>query len=174
MEDKKQDNRPSAIPGMSFNAPVTFNAPMFDIHDNTNVYINTAPDEQAGRRTVSTPAPSPVADTKVFEALGALLETADEQGRPIFCEKGQWYAVYRVLSELMGYPKEMRDFCNAMIAMGMDKASPAISYESIKKIPQNVHLPSAKVTLWSTYLSRADEKMRKQIVVAMELMKKLE
>lgn len=28
-------------PGMSFNAPVTFNAPMFDIHDNENVYINS-------------------------------------------------------------------------------------------------------------------------------------
>lgn len=60
MEDKKQDNRPAAMPGMSFNAPVTFNAPMFDIHDNTNVYINTAPDEQAGRRTASTPAPLPL------------------------------------------------------------------------------------------------------------------
>lgn len=175
MEDKKQDNRPGGIPGMSFNAPVTFNAPMFDIHDNTNVYINASPDEQGGSRTPApTSASSPVGDTKVFEALGALLEATDEQGRPIFTEKGQWYAVYRVLSEQMGYPKEMRDFCNAMTGMGMDKVCPAISYESIKKIPQNVHLPSSKVTLWSTYLARADEKMRKQIVVAMELMKRLE
>lgn len=34
------DNRLERVPGMSFNAPVTFNAPMFDIHDNTHVYIN--------------------------------------------------------------------------------------------------------------------------------------
>ena len=35
----KEDTH-KGLPGMSFNAPVTFNAPMFDIHDNTNVYIN--------------------------------------------------------------------------------------------------------------------------------------
>lgn len=173
MEDKKQDNQRGGIPGMSFNAPVTFNAPMFDIHDNTNVYINAGPDEQGGSQNAPTPTPSPVGDKEVLEALCSLLEATDEQGRPLFTEKGQWYAVYRVLSEQMGYPKEMRDFCNAMIGMGMDKVCPAVSYESIKKIPQNVHLPSAKVALWSTYLSRADEKTRKQIVVAMELMKRL-
>ena len=149
---------------MSFNAPVTFNAPMFDIHDNTNVYINAGPDGQAAGG----------GGKEVIDAIDALLEATDAEGRPVFTEKGQWYAVYRVLSEQMGYPKEMRDFCNAMIDLGMDKVCPAISYESIKKIPQNVHLPSSKAALWGTYLARADEKMRKQIVVAIELMKRLE
>ena len=42
-------------PGMSFNAPVTFNAPMFDIHDNENVYINSG-DKKSDRGQAS-PAP---------------------------------------------------------------------------------------------------------------------
>lgn len=36
-----EEDTQKGIPGMSFNAPVTFNAPMFDIHDNENVYINS-------------------------------------------------------------------------------------------------------------------------------------
>lgn len=58
MEDKKQNSRSGGIPGMSFNAPVTFNAPMFDIHDNTNVYINTGEgggQETKGRERVRVP-----------------------------------------------------------------------------------------------------------------------
>ena len=166
MKDDQQDiNRKNSIPGMSFNAPVTFNAPMFDIHDNTNVYINTAPERAEAR---------PAAGDEVAGLLGALLEAVDEEGGRIFTEKGQWYAVYRVLSECMGYPKEMRTFCRLMAGMGMDRATPSVSYESIKKIPQAVHLPSAKVSLWPAYLDRADEKARKQIVVASWLMGRLE
>ena len=42
-------------PGMSFNAPVTFNAPMFDIHDNENVYINSG--DKKNDRGQASPAP---------------------------------------------------------------------------------------------------------------------
>ncbi|MBP3517664.1 MAG: hypothetical protein J6K31_04515 [Parabacteroides sp.] len=50
-DKKQQDSRPAGgIPGMSFNAPVTFNAPMFDIHDNTNVYINAGEKSDEGGR----------------------------------------------------------------------------------------------------------------------------
>lgn len=45
--DQQDTDRRDSIPGMSFNAPVTFNAPMFDIHDNTNVYIGQAPEREA-------------------------------------------------------------------------------------------------------------------------------
>lgn len=141
MEDKKQDNQRGGIPGMSFNAPVTFNAPMFDIHDNTNVYINAGPDEQGGSQNAPTPTPSPVGDKEVLEALCALLEATDEQGRPIFTEKGQWYAVYRVLSEQMGYPKEMRDFCNAMIGMGWTRSVlPSATNRSRKSLKMSTSL----------------------------------
>lgn len=160
--DQQDTDRRDSIPGMSFNAPVTFNAPMFDIHDNTNVYIGQAPEREAARP-----------GDEVAVLLGALLEATDEEGGRIFTEKGQWYAVYRVLSECMGFPKEMRTFCRLMAGMGMDRVTPAVSYESIKKIPQTVHLPSAKVSLWGTYLDRADEKARKQIAVAAWLMGKV-
>lgn len=162
MENDPQDEkRRDSLPGMSFNAPVTFNAPMFDIHDNQNVYFNTTPEREK-------------AVDEVPRLLTALLEAVDEEGGRIFTEKGQWYAVYRVLSECMDYPKEMRTFCRLMARMGMDRATPSISYESIKKIPQTVHLPSGKVSLWSVCLDRADEKARKQIIVAAWLIEKLD
>lgn len=161
MEERDKEN--GGVPGVSFNAPVTFNAPMFDIHDNTNVYINTAPEKAGGR----------AAGDEAAGLVGALLEAEDEEGGLIFTEKSQWYAVYRVLSECMGYPKEMRAFCRLMAGMGMDRVTPSVSYESIKKVPQTVHLPSAKVSLWPAYLDRADEKARKQIVVAAWLMAKV-
>lgn len=161
--EKETRERAGGVPGMSFNAPVTFNAPMFDIHDNEHVYINTSPE---GEKTAGG------GDRQVADLLGALLEATDEEGRRLFTEKAQWYAVYRVLSEEMGYPKEMRTFCRLMAGMGMDRVTPAVSYESIKKVPQTVRLPSAKVSLWPGYLDRADEKSRKQIMVADWLIRK--
>lgn len=148
---------------MSFNAPVTFNAPMFDIHDNRAVYI-------AGEGQQKD-VPSSYEKQEVINALVTLRKTTDKEGGYIFKEKGQWYAVYRVMSEYLGYPKDMRIFCNVMIDMGMCEVQPIVSYECMRKVPLNVHLPPGKVALWSSYLTRADEKARKQIVVAEELIR---
>ena len=152
--------------GATFYGSVTFNGPMFDIHDNQHVHIHS---EQPKKRTSLH-----ASEEEIKEAILALLEVTDEDSHRIFVEKGQWYAVYKVLSECHGYPTNIREFCDIMKNWGMDGVSPACDYESIRKIPNNVAFPTQKVTLWHNYQDKAEAKFKKQIVVANKLMELLE
>lgn len=145
---------------------VTVNGPMFDIHDNgtVNYYMNM----------VEAPAKKSSAAPRMKDVLLALLEATDEQGDRLFTEKGQWYAVYKVLSDCHGYPVKMTEFCSIMADWGMGEVSPACSYDSMKRIPSSVTFPTLNVTLWPHYLSKADDKFRKQIKVAMKLQELLQ
>ena len=108
------------------------------------------------------------------EAILALLEATDDDGKKIFTEKSQWYAVYKVLSECHGYPTNIREFCDIMKNWGMDEVSPACSYNSVRRIPSDISKSTTKVALWNNYKSKADEKFKKQIIVANQLMEMLE
>ena len=110
----------------------------------------------------------------VKQALLDLLEATDEDGHRIFSEKGQWYAVYKVLSECHGYPTNIREFCDIMKNWGMDGVSPACAYENIRKIPNQILIPTNKVTLWHNYQDKAEAKFKKQVIVANKLMELLE
>ena len=145
---------------------ITINGPMFDIHDNgtVNNYFTTSSEDK--RMNAS--------EEKMKKTLLALLDATDKEGNRIFTEKGQWYAVYKVLSECHGYPTNIREFCDIMKNWGMDGVSPACDYESIRKIPNNVAFPTQKVTLWHNYQDKAEAKFKKQIVVANKLMELLE
>lgn len=144
---------------------ITINGPMFDIHDNgtVNNYFSTS----SGDKGMN------VSEEKMKEAILALLESIDKEGKKIFTDKGQWYAIYKVLSDLHGYPNNMREFCDIMINWGMGDVSPACDYESIRKVPNNVAFPTNKVTLWHNYKDKAEAKFKKQVVVAMKLMELL-
>lgn len=144
---------------------ITINGPMFDIHDNGVVknYFATTSDSSMN-----------ASEDGIKSALLALLEATDEEDRQLFTEKGQWYAVYKVLSECHGYPTNIREFCDIMKNWGMDGVSPACDYESIRKIPNNVAFPTQKVSLWHNYQDKAEAKFKKQIVVANKLMELLE
>ena len=144
---------------------ITINGPMFDIHDNGVVknYFTTPSDNSMN-----------TSEEGIKSALVALLEASDEEDRQIFTEKGQWYAVYKVLSECHGYPSKLTEFCDIMTNWGMDKVTPACSYESVKKIPTNITATSNKVILWHNLKDKADPKFMKQIMVAMKLMELLE
>ena len=87
-------------------------------------------------------------------------------------DKGQWWAVHRVLHELCNYPKKMTDFFQLMKSWQMDKASPACTYESLKAAQKSVPKLSAKVTLWAQYRDLSDA-YRKQCDVAAFLLHKL-
>ena len=102
----------------------------------------------------------------VREALQALLEAhaADGSGA-LMTDKGQWWAVYRVLNELGNYPQKMSDFYQRMKSWQMDKVSPACTYESLKAAQKSVPKLSAKVTLWEQFRSLSDV-YRKQCDVA--------
>ena len=144
---------------------ITINGPMFDIHDNgvVNNYFTTS--SENNRMNAS--------EEQIKDTLHTLLESTDEEGNGIFTEKGQWYAVYKVLSECHGYPSKISEFCDVMKNWGMDKVSPACVYDSVRKVPNQVSIPTPKVTLWHNYKDKADEKFKKQIIVAMKLMELL-
>lgn len=160
------DNNKEKIHGLNIVMNgITINGPMFDIHDNNEVHnhFNTSPAK-----------PLHVSEEEIKEALLALLEATDNDGKCVFTEKGQWYAVYKVLSELHDYPSKMKDFCDIMKNWGMHEVSPACDYESMRKVPNNVTFPINKVTLWHNYMDKADAKFMKQIIVAIKLMELLE
>ena len=57
---------------------------------------------------------------------------------------------------------------------GMDGVSPACAYENIRKIPNQILIPTNKVTLWHNYQDKAEAKFKKQVIVASKLMELLE
>ena len=144
---------------------ITINGPMFDIHDNGVVKncFNTSSHNAMN-----------ASEEEIKSALLALLQVTDEEGRHLFTEKGQWYAVYKELSECHGYPTNIREFCDVMKIWGMDKVAPACKYDSVKKVPNQIQIPTPKVSLWHRYKDKADGKFKKQVVVAMKLMEMLE
>ena len=162
MEEQKK----TQVLGATFYGSVTFNGPMFDIHDNQHVHIHS---EQPKKRTSLH-----ASEEEIKDAILALLEATDEDGHRIFSEKGQWYGVYKVLSECYGYPNNIREFCDIMKNWGMDGVSPACAYNSVRKIPSDVPKSTTKVALWNNYKDKADEKFKKQISVANKLMEMLE
>ena len=144
---------------------ITINGPMFDIHDNGVVknYFST-----------SSPSSTNTSEEDIKNALLALVEVTDEDGQRIFTEKSQWYAVYKVLSECHGYPTNIREFCDIMKNWGMHEVSPACTYNSVRKIPSDIPKSTTRVLLWNNYKDKADEKFKKQIIVAIKLLEMLE
>ena len=149
--------------GATFYGSVTFNGPMFDIHDNHHVVIQNK--EVCPREEVQT-----TSDRQMTDILKALTEATDAEGTRVFAQQNQWYAVFRVLSEQCDYPANMKDFCRVMTDMGMGEATPPCRYESIKKVPAEMTQLACKTTLWRSYLNRATTQAKKQIEVALKLM----
>ena len=144
---------------------ITINGPMFHINGNgvVNNYFTTSSTQSMN-----------TSEEEIKNALLALQEATDEEGQRIFTEKSQWYAVYKVLSECHGYPTNIREFCDIMKNWGMDKVSPACTYNSVRRIPSDIPKSTTKVALWNNYKDKADEKFKKQIIVASQLMELLE
>lgn len=112
-------------------------------------------------------------EQEMKSVLETLLTSTDEEGKRIFLEQGQWYAVYRVLSKWYGYPKTQPRFCQTMTDMGMNEAAPPCVYESVKKFPAYSELAKTDVSLWHNQLNRAENREKKQIIVADKLMELL-
>ena len=97
---------------------ITINGPMFDIHDNgtVNNYFSTSSEDKLMNTS----------EEKMKKTLLALLDATDEEGKRIFTEKGQWYAVYKVLSECYGYPTKISEFCEIIKNWGWPKCLPPV------------------------------------------------
>lgn len=109
-------------------------------------------------------------EQRIKRAIEQLLAATDTNGGRIFTEKAQWYAIYKVLSQLEDYPSQRKAFCTVMAEMGMETVDPPISYESLKKVHLPAMLETSKVTLWKSYLQSAEGAPRKQIMVALKFM----
>lgn len=108
-------------------------------------------------------------ERKIESSLSAMMEAVDEAGNRLFTEKGQWYAVFRVLSEMFNYPKNMSDFCRLM--QEGDYAIPC-TYPSLADRQKDLSKLVCKVTLWQQY-SNLSEPYRKQCKVADFLLRSL-
>lgn len=137
---------------------------------NISVNINTG---TMGTTTADNTPRRNVAEQEVRELLQALLKASAEDGDGLLMtDKGQWWAVYRVLNECCNYPKKMTDFFQLMKSWQMDKASPACTYESLRAAQKSVPKLSAKVTLWNQFRDLSDV-YRKQCDVAAFLLQKI-
>ena len=112
-------------------------------------------------------------DEEIKQALTELLEAKTDDGKPMMKTKTQWYAVYRVLYEYCNYPKKMTDFERDINnRMGFKEAEPACSYESFKKVPNDLTDLSVKVSKWGA-LKKKTPAYEQQCIVAEFLMKRL-
>ena len=108
----------------------------------------------------------------VRKAIQATLEAVDEHGNKIFTQNNQWYAVHRVLQELRGYTPVTEQFCRLMAEMGFGKSAPFCKANDTSKAEVG-WLNKISVKAWGEQLNRAGCAERRQIQVALELMRQL-
>lgn len=120
-------------------------------------------------------APLTKADQDIKAAIEELLAARDENDAPLFRNKKQWWAVYRVLKEYCNYPSQMNSFVTKMNELGFSEIDEGRrpSYESIKKVSGDVpQMATTTTTTWNTVKEKS-ENYAQQYVVAEFLMKKL-
>ena len=120
-------------------------------------------------------APLTKADQDIKAAIEELLAAKDENNVPLFRNKKQWWAVYRVLKEHCNYPSQMNSFITKMNELGFSEIDEGRrpSYESIKKVSGDVpQMATTTTTTWNTVKEKS-ENYAQQYVVAEFLMKKL-
>lgn len=159
MTDKEKT--PPTAASVTFSGAVTFNGPMFDIHDNQHVetHVHYA---QGGTAHLVTPT-----EQHVKQALERLLAATDAAGRRIFTQQYQWYAVWKVLQEYQ-YPKTPQAFAETMQTL-LGTTEPPCKYESIRKIGNEVPGAAENLTAWKSNRGKAEGRFKNLIEVAIRL-----
>jgi hypothetical protein len=131
---------------------------------NTYNYYDDKPREALLART----------DRDIKAAIEELLKAKDEEMVPLFRNKKQWWAVFRVLSTFCNYPSKMSDFVTKMNDLQVEGADAplAISYESLRKASDNVPLMACSPTAWDAMKDKS-ENYAQQYAVADFLMLRL-
>lgn len=136
-----------------------------------NNYAKAAP--QDGGHTQEQPRREAGGDAgDVRRAIQATLEAVDENKDKIFTKNNQWWAVHRVLQELRGYTPVTEQFCRLMAEMGFGKSKPFCIANDTSKAEVG-WLKKISVKAWGEQLHRAKCAERRQIQVALELMRQL-
>lgn len=119
--------------------------------------------------------PLTVSDKDIKAALEALLREEDDNGKLLFKNKKQWWAVYRVLSTFCHYPKQMTAFKTKITDMEIDYGgnTSVISYDSMADALKAVPLiATCSPSAWGTY-KELNDNYKQQYVAAEYLMIKL-
>lgn len=87
----------------------------------------------------------PVSSEKIKEAI----ETCDKEG--LLASGTSWWAIYRVLTEKCGYPKNKRDFQSVIENLGIEVGT-KIVYDNWR----NVNIPRLNVSV-DTWMSLSDK-----------------
>ena len=92
----------------------------------------------------------------------------------VVTEAKQWYAIYCVLSQCAGMPKDMPRFCQEIAAMELD-LTPACVYNNWRRMQNELPFLPKNVKMWNTNDAKVntndkEEKARKQIAVASRLL----
>ena len=121
--------------------------------------------------------PLSISDKDIKAAIIELQEARldDEKKEPIFKNKKQWWAVYRVLSTFCNYPKQMTAFGTKMKELKVDEVDGKrdYSYDSLsaasKEVPQ---MATCSPSAWNAFKD-INENYKQQYDVAEFLMQKL-
>lgn len=132
-------------------------------YNNGEVNYNKYCDEKS-KQTLS--------EEKIVSAIKEIITYTDENGVPLFTDKAQWYAIYRVLNVYADYPSKMTLFAKKMNDMGFDRDS-MLTYDSLSKASNPVpQFASTKPEAWDSFKDKSDQ-YKKQYRVAEMLMIKL-
>lgn len=159
------------MPGAVYNANVEQQNVFPALRRVENNYAQDAP--QDGGHTQEQPRREAGGDAgDVRRAIQATLEAVDEHGDKIFTQNNQWWAVHRVLQELRGYTPVTEQFCKRMAEMGFGESAPFCKANDTSKAEVG-WLNKISVKAWGGQLHRAKCAERRQIQVALELMRQL-
>lgn len=159
------------MPGAVYNANVEQQNVFPALRQVENHYAQAAP--QDGGHTQEQPRREAGGDAgDVRRAIQATLEAVDENKDNIFTKNNQWWAVHRVLQELRGYTPVTEQFCRLMAEMGFGKSKPFCIANDTSKAEVG-WLKKISVKAWGEQLHRAKCAERRQIQVALELMRQL-
>ena len=119
--------------------------------------------------------PLTVSDKDIKAAIMELLKTNEDTDQPLFRNKKQWWAVYRVLYSYCNYPAQMTSFEAKMKELEVAKVDGKrdLSYESLSAAAKEVPMmATCKPDAWHTLKDKSDNYLQ-QYVVAEFLMQKL-
>ena len=109
----------------------------------------------------------------VKTAIEEMLKEMGEDEKPLFRNKKQWWAVFRVLSKYLNYPNKMTEFVAKINNLNIDQEDRiAISYDSLSAAPKDVPQMSCSPDAWDALKNKSENYMN-QYAVAEYLMVRL-
>ncbi len=119
--------------------------------------------------------PLTTTDEDIRTTIQELMKAKNQEDKPVFRNKKQWWAVQRVLMYFCNYPSQMTAFVSKMKELGVDKVDGKrdLSYESLSAAGKEVPLmATCSPATWSALQNRSDD-YRQQYDIADFLMKKM-